>query len=330
MEEEQIRTTLPIDDFDDSIPLIYNQPVKQYYHRVVRGENEEVDFVPNTQLRIWYNNERKSYSPHLHDALEICIPIENDYKYIIGGKSYSLTPGDILFIPPHILHEIDCNNEGCRFIYLIMIDFMKELHDYTYLADFFKEPRLINESTFPSIYGKIYDTFMTINDSYFLYDNMVLEMPIYARLMDIFSMLVAANPQFKPIFLEDMKSRNKYVKFRSLINYINAHFMDDITLEWAANYVGFSKFHFTRLFKEYTYVTFYDYLMHRRMQAAKVMLADSNMSITEIAFQTGFNNLSSFTRGFRNAIGQTPSEYRLARQSVHTAIPESHLDFMQE
>ena len=106
--------------------------------------------------------------------------------------------------------------------------------------------------------------------------------------------------------------------------------MDDITLEWAANYVGFSKFHFTRLFKEYTYVTFYDYVMHRRMQAAKVMLADSNLSITEIAFQTGFNNLSSFTRGFRNTVGQTPSEYRLARQNVQPTIPESHVDFMQE
>jgi AraC-like DNA-binding protein len=89
--------------------------------------------------------------------------------------------------------------------------------------------------------------------------------------------------------------------------------MDEITLEWAADYAGFSKYHFSRLFKDYTDVTFADYLMHRRMQAAKVLLSESASTVTEIAFQTGFNNLTSFTRSFRNSTGMTPSEYRQIR-----------------
>ncbi|MBO4687250.1 MAG: AraC family transcriptional regulator [Clostridiales bacterium] len=298
---------------DATTPVIYNQPVRQFSKRVLNGDEEDVDFIPKTTMRIWYNNQYKSYAPHKHEALEICIPIENEYKYIINGKSVNLNPGDILFIPPHMMHEIECENDGCRFIYLFVIDFLMGLFDFSFLSEFFKEPRIINESTYPTIYGKVYETFMGINDQYFLYENMVLELPIYSRLMNIFSLLVTTNPQFNPIHLEDSKSKSKYVKFKSLINHINAHFMDEITLEWAADYVGFSKFHFSRLFKEYTDVTFYEFLLHRRMQAAKVLLTDTDKTVTEIAFQSGFNNLTSFTRCFKNATGMTPSQYRAAR-----------------
>ena len=324
MNDELIHNPEPTSgyEYDETTPIIYNQPVKQFSKRVLHGEDEDIEFVPDTRMRIWYNNQYKSYAPHRHDALEICIPIENEYKYIVGSKSYTLVPGDILFIPPGTLHEIECENEGCRFIYLFIIRFMEELHDFTYLSEFFKEPRLVNESTYPSIYGKIYEIFMGINDNYFLYENMVLEMPIYSRLMNIFSLLVTANPQFNPIRLEDSKSKSKYVKFKSLINHINAHFMDELSLEWAADYVGFSKFHFSRLFKEYTDVTFYDFLLHRRMQAAKVLLTDTDKSITEIAFQSGFNNLTSFTRSFKNMTGHTPSDYRLLRQKDRPAAEE--------
>ena len=99
-------------------------------------------------MRIWYNNQFGNFSAHKHDVLEICIPIENEYKYIVGGKSYTINPGDILFIPPGMLHEIECQNEGCRFIYLFVIDFLNQFFEYQFLTDFFREVRLVNESVY--------------------------------------------------------------------------------------------------------------------------------------------------------------------------------------
>ena len=110
------------------------------------------------------------------------------------------------------------------------IDFLNQFFEYQFLTDFFREVRLVNESTYPSIYGKIYSTFMEINDQYFMYENMVLEMPIYAHLLNIFSLIISKNPQCSPIPLEDVKTKDKYVKFKALINHINAHFMDEISL----------------------------------------------------------------------------------------------------
>lgn len=301
--------------YDDTTPLIYSQPVRNFSKRVLHGEDEDVDLVPETNMRIWYNNQFGNFAKHKHDVLEICIPIENNYKYIVNGKNFVISPGDILFIPPETLHEIECQNEGCRFIYLFSIGFLKEFYEYSFLTDFFSEPKLINESTYPNLYGKIYSAFMAINDQYFMYTNMVLEMPIYAKLLEIFSLIASVHPQFSPIRTEDAKTKSKYEKFRSLINHINSHYMDEITLEWAADYAGFSKYHFSRLFKDYTDVTFSDYLMHRRMQAARILLTDTSNTVTEIAFQTGFNNLTSFTRSFRNATGMTPSEFRQIQQA---------------
>ena len=92
--------------------------------------------------------------------------------------------------------------------------------------------------------------------------------------------------------------------------FIDTHYMDNISLEYAATFVGFSKFHFARLFKEFTNSSFYDYLCHRRIIAAKTLLEDDSLSITEVGRMCGFTNQSTFTRSFSAHANCTPSKYR--------------------
>ncbi len=291
-------------------PANYMQPIRQFLTRTVIGNDEDVDFVPQTNMRIWYNNQVEGYPIHKHDALEIVIPMENGYKYIANGKKFDLNTGDILFIPPGILHEIECDAEGSRFIYLFDINFITKFFDYKDLKDFMSEPRLVNPSTYPESYTQIFDHFMKINDLYFLYNDIVLEMSIYSHLLAVLGTFARSASPNEQVCIADVKQRETYIKFKSLLNYINAHYMDDITLDYAASFVGFSKFHFSRLFKEYTDSTFYDYLSRRRIQAAKQLLAEDGRSITDIAFQTGFNNLTTFCRSFQKIANCSPSAYR--------------------
>ena len=107
----------------------------------------------------------------------------------------------------------------------------------------------------------------------------------------------------------DKSASENYEKFATLLTYIDSHYASEITLEQAASLVGFSKFHFSRLFKEFTNCTFYDYLSQTRIQAAKRLLP-TGASITDIAFQTGFNSLTSFCRCFKKYTDLSPSEYR--------------------
>jgi len=108
-------------------------------------------------------------------------------------------------------------------------------------------------------------------------------------------------------------------KFGNLLEYIDTHYTEDLTLEDMADIIGFSKYHFSRLFKQYTNFTFCDYLKHRRIQAAEMLLEQPEYSITEVALQAGFPSISTFNRIFKEYKNCTPTEFRtmMAKRRQH-------------
>ena len=86
--------------------------------------------------------------------------------------------------------------------------------------------------------------------------------------------------------------------------------MEEITLESIADIAGFSKFHFSRLFKQCSGQNFYDYLCFKRIKTAEMLLLKPTLPITEIALQSGFSSLSTFNRTFKRLKNCTPTEYR--------------------
>ena len=79
---------------------------------------------------------------------------------------------------------------------------------------------------------------------------------------------------------------------------------------------GVSEAHFARSFKEAFGVPPHRYLLTRRLERAKALLRDTDLSITEIAFETGWQSLGTFGRTFRDVIGESPSELRAREQSA--------------
>src|SRR5258708_23878829 len=90
---------------------------------------------------------------------------------------------------------------------------------------------------------------------------------------------------------------------------------EDWPVERLANVSGVSDAHFARSFKEAFGVPPHRYLLTRRIERAKALLRDSDAPIIEIAFQTGWNSLGTFGRGFRDVTGESPSEVRAREQA---------------
>ena len=84
----------------------------------------------------------------------------------------------------------------------------------------------------------------------------------------------------------------------------------NLTLDDIAHYSGFSKYHFTRLFRQFTGSTFYRYLNQKRIVKAERTLADPSLSVTDVAMASGFSSMSAFIRMFKIMKGCTPSEFR--------------------
>jgi AraC-like DNA-binding protein len=103
--------------------------------------------------------------------------------------------------------------------------------------------------------------------------------------------------------------------------WIDAHSQEAIDLERAASEAGLSAFHFLRLFANVLGVTPHQYLVRSRLRHAARLLADDDRSITDVAFDVGFGDLSNFVRTFHRAAGVSPRRFRQAARGDRTARP---------
>jgi AraC-like DNA-binding protein len=101
-----------------------------------------------------------------------------------------------------------------------------------------------------------------------------------------------------------------------VFNYVKANFKEDITLDEIADLVSMTVPSFCRYFKKITNKTFVKFVNEYRLVHASKLLAEQSMSITEVCFESGFNNFSHFNKSFKAFTSQNPSEYRNQLKTV--------------
>jgi AraC family transcriptional regulator len=100
---------------------------------------------------------------------------------------------------------------------------------------------------------------------------------------------------------------------RQVVDYMNANLQNDIALTDLADLLDLSRFHFVRTFKQSTGLPPHQFLMARRVERAKELLAERDLSIAEISRRTGFHGATQLTRTFRKLVGTTPTAFRRDR-----------------
>ncbi len=284
----------------------YIQPVGKYNPRLLDGLNETIDYLPGYRYRIWFNNLVAGFETHQHDALEIVMCLENIYTVSFGEQTYKLHEGDILFIPPNVPHSIEAPDNGSRFIMLFDLEFLKSFPSGDSILNFLSKPLLYNIVSHPHIYSNAYSHLNMIVEAYFshvAFDDIT----IYARLLDLFRDICSQNVKSED---EDyFKYTQNYDKFINILSYIDNNYAEDLSLEKVAQTANFSKYHFARLFKQYTNTTFYEYLSHKRIMVARELIL-KNIPVTDVAFQTGFNNLTTFCRCFKKYMNCSPTQFK--------------------
>ncbi|MEN9685876.1 MAG: hypothetical protein RLZZ28_1662 [Bacteroidota bacterium] len=110
-------------------------------------------------------------------------------------------------------------------------------------------------------------------------------------------------------------NNNEHISYNSrrierVMEYLNEHFDKPISLGEVAGLTNMAESAFSRFFKARTGMTFIDSLTEIRLGHATRILIDTTQSIAEIAYQTGFNNISNFNRIFKKKKGCTPKEFK--------------------
>lgn len=229
----------------------------------------------------------------------------------INQETYEMHPGDILFVWSGELHETIDNTEGQIIGLQFSPTLFTEMPDFASYIHLFRAHHLFDAETNPDLTQTLsehIDAILQIWADEKPFTNTRMVITLYEMFMELGLFL---GDHFAYEFGQKGLEANKtFAKITEACRYIQENCDQMLTLQSVSDYVGFSTYYFSRVFKSLTTTSFLEYLTMQRIKKAQTLLADSSLSITDIAYQSGYTSISTFNRVFRKSRGCSPTEYR--------------------
>lgn len=280
----------------------------------INAQSREHIFYDTLKGVLLYHNDLANYPLHWHNEVELILVLSGSLKVKFHNDSSAVVdcmPGDIMMIAPGTLHEYISNAPGGEKLILLfdlatysqvssLVPLIKTLPPYTH----------IKQSLFPVEVARLQNYFWEIDRLYGQQDEF-LQISVYSLVSLILAQIGSMHLNDAIGNRDNADSQHKNIdKLVEVTNYIDSHRSDDLTVEQLADLAGFSKFHFERLFKAYMGISCYQYITKRRVLMAQELLGDTDLSVMDIALQSGFFSLSTFNRVFKDMNKCSPTEYR--------------------
>ena len=276
----------------------------------LNGIHETVKYKENSNVKLFINAETEDYPIHWHTPMEIIMPLEGSYTVQIGDNMVQLNKSDIIFIASGVTHRLIAPDTGKRLIIQIEWSAVSKIRELNSILTLISPAITLTPESSGNIHSNIYKMLLDIADEY-QHDSFLSEAVIYSKMLEVLVLIGRHHTASSCNFNVGRQKQHDYLeRFLSICEYIDAHCTEDLTLDEIAKIAGFSKYHFSRLFKQFTNNTFYKYLNQKRIELALILLADPEISVTETAIQSGFTNPSTFIRVFKAEKGCTPTEFR--------------------
>lgn len=250
------------------------------------------------------------YTTHWHNEAEFAFILKEGCELKIGETLYQPHVGDIILIWPRELHEtLNMEPDGA-----ILIQFSPRIleanTDLASAGRFLNECHHIRAEENPYLTHKLMDTIDRLRETYFrkqLFLETKCKLHIYELMILIGEHVMK---EHREMIGNDKFSDRSWDYIRFACRYIADHAAENISQAEVAEQAGLSPYYFSKLFNEYTDMTFPAYLSGLRVQNATNLLADERYSITECAFMAGFQSTTTFNKVFHEVTGFTPREYR--------------------
>ncbi len=275
---------------------------------------KEVDVKPSVKgsIRLYLNQETEGYRSHWHNAYELITPIENRFSVTVEGTVYRLQPGEVLLIPSGVVHELAQQERGRRVIFLVEKEELLAIDDFALLQRWFYPCQLLTpEGDGESCAHVVKCLEMAAREiqSESHFGRTAARAWLHLALTACGRALLARGDG-SAMLTGPAAAKRTLVAMQDACAFITEHCDERLTLEGLAAQCGYSKYHFTRLFSEYTGISFHAYLNRQRMSRCRQLLMDGSTQITEIALRAGFGSIATFNRVFREVEGMTPSQFR--------------------
>lgn len=238
-----------------------------------------------------YNN---NYPPHLHRQVELFYVRSGKVKVRINDTERVLGAGDFSICFPNIIHSTETIKESISDLIIfspeILLDFTG-----TFTRFYPDDPYIQTKN------AQCMELMEQIRSLYHTQDDFRLTK---GYLYILFSLL------FTDLHFISNRHMDYSDTCRKILTYINENFTSDLSLEQMARDLKISRFYISHIFSNKFTMSFPDYLNRTRIDYARNLLLSTDMSITEVGFECGFNNSRSFNRAFQKFFQCTPMQFR--------------------
>jgi AraC-like DNA-binding protein len=259
---------------------------------------------------------------HWHEELEILYIVKGSMLLQVDLQSLTVNKGDIIIIPPNLIHGASrCNNSPCEFYAIVfhpslISSVFNDAIQQNYLDPFFiktnKKFHYIDSKAEEHVKTLYYIT--SIIEAFNL-KAFGFELLIKTYILQMFYTII----QFHSLENNEVKNEDiiTTLRIKKILAFLEDNYHHPFSLsDWAEN-ISLSKEQFCRIFKKHFNNTPIEYLINYRISKAVNLLIHSNLSITDIAFETGFESSNYFTIVFKNKMNSTPREYRNNKNCSH-------------
>lgn len=265
----------------------------------------------NSEFRLFHltDQETREVKYHYHDFDKITIFIKGHVTYTIEGKSYELSPYDIVLVRHNDIHRLVVDNSQIyeRIIVYISPNFMNayktDSYDLSYCfqkaeeehSNVLRIPSLKNSSLFQSI-TRLEKSFS--DDGY--------ASDLYRQVLFL-EFMIHLNRAARKNRLEFIDTDNCNTKILDILQYINENLNHDLNIDILSDHFYISKYYMMRLFKQETGYTLGHYISQKRLLLAKELIL-TGVSGTQACFDCGFKDYSTFSRAYKKFFHESPRE----------------------
>lgn len=278
--------------------------------------HEQVSFAPRTMLKVkWDDFPHFTYPWHFHSEFEIVYVLKSSGKRFVADNIESFQEGDITLMGSNLPHfwksdipgDVDTGSRVNAIVVQFHKDFFRE--EITSYPEFHRINELLIRAARGIHFSKASGENIGKMLKRMLKLNGLERMLYFIKLMDAMARIenyrILASKAYQ---LEEHKELNN--RLDKIMHFINTNYQRKITQEEIANKIGMTTVAFCRYFKEKTGKGFIFFINEMRIGYACKLLIENHLSISQICFECGFNNISNFNRMFKRQTGYTPGEYQ--------------------
>lgn len=248
---------------------------------------------------------------HYHPEIEINFIYKGKgYRRMVGDHSGEIDDIELVLVGPNLPHcwaNYKCKNKKT---YEIVVQFNQDFFNQSLMQKNILKPinNLINESIRGILFSQ--ETAEKLKES-FLNLSKMNSFDSFIEIMKILNELATAeNKTFLSSYSIELETFVDRDKMKNIHDFVHKNFENKIKLYDVASLVNMSSVTFNRFIKKRTGKTFVNYLNEIRISYAARWLMEKNLTVSEIAFEAGFNNIANFNKVFRSIKKTTPTEFK--------------------